>query len=66
MTAEQREAKMKEIGLVLPGKKMQEFNKKMKKMAKENFKKMMTKAESTFSKGDTNTLKKMGLSPEQI
>ena len=66
MTSEQRESKMKEIGLVLPKRRMQEFQKKMNKMAKENYKKLMEVAESKFNKSDTKTLKKMGLSPEQI
>ena len=33
MTPEEREAKMKEIGLELPKKKLAEFNKQMDKMA---------------------------------
>ena len=66
MTAEQREAKMREIGLVLPRRKMAEFQKKMNAMAKANFKVLMEKAEAKFSKNDANLLRKMGLSPEQI
>lgn len=66
MTAEQREAKMKEIGLVLPKRKMQEFQRKMNQMAKANYRKLMEVAEQKFSKGDANLLRKMGMSPEQI
>ena len=64
MTNEQREAKMKEIGLELPKRKMAEFQKKMNEMAKQNFKALMEKSEAKMSKAEIMLLRKMGLSPE--
>lgn len=66
MTPQEREAKMKEIGIMLPKRKMIEFQKSMKAMAKQNHKKLMEAAEAKFGASDVNLLRKMGMSPEDI
>ena len=66
MTAEERVAKMREIGLELPKKKMAEFNKQMDKMAQQNYAKLMEETAKKMGKGEIATLRKLGLSPEYI
>lgn len=66
MTAEEREAKMREIGLELPKKKMAELNRQMDKMAQQNYQKLLEESAKKMTKTEIATLRKLGLSPEFI
>lgn len=66
MSAEEREQKLKEVGLYIPRQNIEELNKEMARIALENYNKMMEESIKKFSKDEIITLKKLGLTKEQI
>ena len=66
MTAEERETKLKEVGLFIPKQNIEELNKEMARIALENYNKMMSESIKKFTKDELLTLKKLGLTNDQI
>ena len=66
MSVEEREAKLKDVGLFLPKKNLEALNKNMIELAKENQKRMVEDNLKKLSKEEVRTLRKLGMSNEQI
>ena len=61
MTVEEREQKLKEVGLFLPKKNLEELNAELERVAKENYEKMMVDSIARLSTVELQTLRKLGL-----
>lgn len=66
MTVEEREARLKDVGLFLPEKNLEALNKNMIELAKANHKSMVEDNLKKLSKEEVRTLKKLGMTNEQI
>ena len=66
MSMDQRESKLKEVGLFIPKKNMDQLQKEMEQIAIDNYNKMIEENEKKLSKEELNTLKKLGMTNEQI
>lgn len=66
MTVEEREQKLKDAGLFLPKKNLEELNKELERVALENYSKMVEDKIASLSTTELNTLRKMGLSNDDI
>tara|TARA_B110000285_G_C15116449_1_gene614398 strand:+ start:1066 stop:1359 length:294 start_codon:yes stop_codon:yes gene_type:complete len=66
MTVEEREIKLKEVGLFLPKKNLEELNKELERVAVENYNKMVEEKVASLSTTELNALKKMGLTTDDI
>ena len=66
MTVEEREQKLKDVGLFLPKKNLEELAREMERIAAENYKKMVEESLKRLSKVELDTLKKLGLKDEEI
>ena len=61
MTVEEREQKLKDVGLFLPKKNLEELNAELARVAKENYDKMMEESIARLSTVELQTLRKLGL-----
>ena len=66
LTAEEREQKLKDVGLYIPKQNIEELNKEMARIALENYNKMMAESLKKLSKDELVTLRKLGLTNDQI
>ena len=66
MDQEERNKRLKEVGLYVPKQNLAELNKEMERIAKDNYKKMIEENLKKKSQNEVLTLKKLGLTNEQI
>ena len=66
MSVEEREEKLKEVGLFLPKKNLEELNRELERVALENYNKMVEEKIQSLSATELNALRKMGLSNDDI
>ena len=66
MTVEEREQKLKDVGLFLPKKNLEELNKELARVAAENYQKMVEESLNRLSREELQTLKKLGLKDDEI
>ena len=66
MTAEEREEKLKDAGLFIPKGAFAAMNLEMEKIAKDNYTKLMNENVNRLSKEEVTTLRKLGLSNDEI
>ena len=66
MTKEEREEKLKEVGLFIPKGTFDAMNNEMEKIAKDNYTKLMNENINRLSKEEVTTLRKLGLSNDDI
>ena len=66
MTKSEREEKLKEVGLFIPAGSMDAMNDEMERLALDNYNKMMVENMNRLSKEEVTTLRKLGMSNEQI
>lgn len=64
MSVEEREQKLKDVGLFLPEKNLEALNKNMIELAKANHKSMIEDNLKKLSKEEVRTLKKLGMTNE--
>ena len=64
MDQEERNKRLKEVGLYVPKQNLAELNKEMERIAKDNYKKMIEENLKKKSQNEVLTLKKLGLTNE--
>ena len=66
MTADEREAQLKKMGLFIPKRNLEQLNQELAKVAADNLKKIAKDNAARLSSTQVKTLRKLGLSQEEI